>query len=73
MRVAGPLTRIYTAVKFPEEEFSIMKSWIRRFGILTVLGCLMCGALVAGCGGGDEGGDEPAKPEEKKEKADDAE
>jgi hypothetical protein len=35
-----------------------MKNWMRRFGILTVLGALVCGALVAGCGGSnpeDEG------------------
>lgn len=31
-----------------------MKNWMRRFGILTVLGALVCGALVAGCSGGGE-------------------
>jgi hypothetical protein len=31
-----------------------MKEWMRRFGVLTILGALLCGALVAGCGGGGE-------------------
>jgi hypothetical protein len=34
-----------------------MKNWMRRFGVLTVLGALVCGALVAGCGGGDDDDD----------------
>jgi hypothetical protein len=38
---------------FGEGEYS-MKNWMRRFGILTVLGALVCSALVAGCGGGGE-------------------
>ncbi len=30
-----------------------MKNWIRRFATLALLGSLLCGALVAGCGGGE--------------------
>lgn len=37
-----------------------MTNWMRRFGVLTVLGALMCGALVAGCGGGEEEEEAPA-------------
>jgi hypothetical protein len=37
-----------------------MKNWMRRFGILTVLGALVCGALVAGCGGSGGGDDDDA-------------
>lgn len=50
-----------------------MKSWIRRFGILTVLGCLMCGALVAGCSSGeDDGGDATTEKKDDAAKKDDA-
>jgi hypothetical protein len=31
-----------------------MKSWITRFGMVAVLGSLVCGLVVAGCGGGEE-------------------
>ncbi len=31
-----------------------MKNLINRFAMLAVLGSLVCGVLVAGCGGGDE-------------------
>ena len=37
-----------------------MKTLARRFAVIAVLGSLMCGALVAGCGGGDEGDDTTA-------------
>ncbi len=30
-----------------------MKNWIKRFGMLAVLGVIAGSALVAGCGGGD--------------------
>ena len=30
-----------------------MKNWINRFAMLAVLGSLVCGVLVAGCGGDD--------------------
>jgi hypothetical protein len=30
-----------------------MKTLARRFALIAVLGSLLCGALVAGCGGGD--------------------
>ncbi len=30
-----------------------MKNLINRFAMLAVLGSLVCGVLVAGCGGGD--------------------
>ena len=34
-----------------------MSNWFGRFAILTVVGALLCSALVVGCGGGgDEGG-----------------
>lgn len=35
-----------------------MKSWIKRFGMLAVLGAIAGSAFVAGCGGG-EPADEP--------------
>jgi len=28
-----------------------MKNWITRFGMVAVLGSLVCGLVVAGCGG----------------------
>ena len=31
-----------------------MKNLINRFAVLAVLGSLVCGVLVAGCGGGGE-------------------
>jgi hypothetical protein len=31
-----------------------MKNWITRFGMLAVLGSLVCGLVVAGCGGAPE-------------------
>lgn len=37
-----------------------MKEWMRRFGVLTILGALLCGALVAGCGGGGDDDDADA-------------
>ena len=30
-----------------------MKNLINRFAVLAVLGSLVCGVLVAGCGGGE--------------------
>lgn len=32
---------------------SFMKNLINRFAMMAVLGSLVCGVLVAGCGGGD--------------------
>jgi len=31
-----------------------MKNLINRFAMMAVLGSLVCGILVAGCGGGEE-------------------
>ena len=31
-----------------------MKTLARRFAVIAVLGSLMCGALIAGCGGDAE-------------------
>ncbi len=30
------------------------KNWFKRFTVLALVGSLLCGALVAGCGGGEE-------------------
>jgi hypothetical protein len=34
-----------------------MSNWLGRFAILTVLGALLCSALVVGCGGGGDADD----------------
>ena len=34
-----------------------MSNWFGRFAILTVLGALLCSAMVVGCGGGDAADD----------------
>ena len=47
-----------------------MKNWMRRFTILALVGSLMCGALVAGCGGGDAA-DDTAAPAKKDDAAKD--
>lgn len=37
-----------------------MKTLARRFAVIAVLGSLLCGALVAGCGGGEPADETPA-------------
>ena len=48
-----------------------MKEWMRRFGVVMVLGALLGGVVLAGCGGGEEEDDtantaanKPAETEE---------
>ena len=48
-----------------------MKEWMRRFGVMSVLGALLCSAVVAGCGGGEEEEEAPANAAEKKAPAED--
>jgi hypothetical protein len=32
----------------------VMKNWMKRFALLAVLGSIMGGTVLVGCGGGDE-------------------
>jgi len=40
----------------------VMKSWIRRFALLAVMGSIVGGIVMAGCSGGDTATDDTAAP-----------
>ena len=40
-----------------------MKSWIRRFALLAVMGSLVGGIVMAGCSGSNGGDDNAATPD----------
>lgn len=44
-----------------------MTNWFKRFGILTVVGALLCGAMLTGCGGGGDDDDDAAPTTPKKD------